>query len=139
MNTNTVALILALLASPFIGIFITSLFNKNKTNAETNNLGIDGEINIGEAWMKYGQQMQKDLLQLRIDFNKLSSDFEEIRKERDALAKEKVVREKRIEELEDRVKQLEDTVKHYETMGKDIKEQAHVAIDKIADNVAGVV
>lgn len=115
MDSQTVLLLIgvftAMLTSPFIAVFIQSLFNKKKIGAEVQNLNITGEISIGTAWQQYAKQQESDTKQLRSDFKelqtnflKLGNDFEIMKREKDAEIK---LKDKKIEELEHRIETLE--------------------------------
>ncbi len=156
MSNQTIILITAIFASPFIGVLISSFFTRRKTGAEANNLHISGEINIGEAWQKYGLQMQNDLKALSERFETLSKEFEKIKVEKERIAEENfekdIINKKiyaqnqelvqqgkqyldRIGILESKVVDLEREVEKYkgQSSPEHLAQVAHQAIDMIKD------
>lgn len=68
MNKDTITIIIAVISTPFLGVLISSLFGRKKTDAETHNINIGGEISIGKEWENYGLQQKQDRKELREEF-----------------------------------------------------------------------
>lgn len=114
MDKNTILLIGALFASPFIGDFVKGFFNKRKNGAEIQNLNISGEISIGDAWKDYAknqEQINKSLIEeikdLRANIFSLNKEFIVMNQQKDA---EIVIKDKKIQDLENRIDTLEKEV-----------------------------
>lgn len=108
MDKNTLLIISAVMASPFIGVWIKSMFDKKKMGAETHNLNISGEISIGDAWQKYAKKQEDDATSLRKEVADLKQMFTVLTQKFDTMQMEK---NKEIEGLQDRVKKLEGILK----------------------------
>lgn len=133
MTKEIIIIIGAMFASPFIGIWIKGLFDKNKTSAETNNIQITGEVSIADAWQKYAHNIQSDFEKLRHEFAQLSAKFEEIRYEKEALATLTKQKDTKIKELEERIVLLEAEIEKYkkESSPQYLATKAHIAIENI--------
>lgn len=156
MNKENLILIGAVLASPFLGILVTSFFNKRKNGAETHNLNISGEISIGDAWRKYGEkqeedakaqkienaEMRKQMAELHSQFLVVSEELKELKLHREKLyeqasilAKENKDYKNRVDTLEAEVKVLKAEVEKYKGQSSPdhLAEVAHDVIEKIKD------
>lgn len=116
MSKETILLLTAVISTPFMGVLIASWFNKNKTSAETHNLNISGEINIGKAWQGYAAKMEGDFKELSLKFDELSRKFDVIKLEKDVLAIETKEKDARIKHLEERIVILEAEVRKYQKL-----------------------
>lgn len=133
-----------------IGVLTTILgilAMKRKTNAETENLEIEGETNIGEAWAKYAAQMKKDKDEIRNEFSGQMQKMQELHtKEIDAIKKEFELRlkekdveskkkDERITVLEKQVGDLQMEVAKYKNLDSTLdnaKIDMHLKVDEAA-------
>lgn len=120
MSKETLLLLSAITASPFIGVWIKGIFDKKKTDAETHNVNVSGELNIGKYGMDMANQWRSDFDKLSLRFENLERKFDSLKKDKEKLEEENIEKDiqnraykKRIGELEVRVSDLEKLVEHY--------------------------
>lgn len=115
MSKEEIITILATTLGSGTMVAVISYFqNRRKTGAETHNLNISGEINIGEAWQKYAMQMAEDMRKMQTEMAQLRVDFEKIKSEKEDLADATVKKDKIIKDLQERVAVLEKQLEIYE-------------------------
>lgn len=118
MNKETLLIVSSIVASPFIGVFITSIFNRYKTGAEVKVLNVTGEIGIVGLYEKYALQMQKDKEELRKEFSMKIEELKEDHKTEIMALKQEFSRittekDERITTLESQVAALQLEVAKY--------------------------
>ena len=144
MSNETMIILISILSTPLLGALVSNYFARRKTSAETQNLNITGEINIGESWQKYAFQQQKDKEELRKEFtdkiNELKADHKiEIELMRVEFSKITLAKDERIQILEDKVKNLQTEVAKYKGMGDKITDMVHTKVDEIKNEVSNKV
>lgn len=154
MTSENIILISAIFASPFIGILITSFFNKNKTGAETHQINLSGEISIGDAWMKYAKQQEENaktqkqenkdirtemadlktkLLEVTESLRVMQIHKEEMYKQNVVLAQENKTYQHRVETLEGQVLELQKEVEKYKGIDTSIQHAADLIHAKVEE------
>lgn len=118
MKNETILIISAVLGAPFLGILVTSIFNKKRLGAETHNINIGGEISLSDGWHKYAMQQQKDkefienrLASFEAKITELQNKYDAIKIEKDTIAEASLRKDEKIKELELRVEELEKIIK----------------------------
>ena len=140
MSKETILILISILSTPLLGALVSNYFARRKTSAETQNLNITGEINIGESWQKYAFQQQKDKEELRKEFtdkiNELKADHKtEIELMRVEFSKITLAKDQRIEILEEKVKNLQTEVAKYKGMGEHAAEILHQKVDEAKEEI----
>lgn len=140
MSTETLVILMSVLSTPFLGILVAKFFERNKTDAETHNINIGGEISLSDGWQKYAVQQKEDKEELRKEFNLRIDDLQkqhssEIVKLKDEFTKVTNAKDERIKVLENKVSELEKEVSKYKGVGTHIVDMVHTKVEEIKNEI----